>query len=808
MLPAPAWLKAALPLVLLRGAGTRAAAPAQVRSQAQAQAQVQAQRAAAPASAAVYGIDRHSSRRGLAGSGSASSSLAVSSATPIALASAADLASAGDSSSDATAGALIRVSGGPSTSTGGGLSAAVRAFVLWPPALGVGIAVACAVPLVLLLLVLPYAGRVLKALTPIDAFSMDRPLDAGEERRNFPSPLGGGTTCVYYAGTLGAAVIMLLAWVADNAVYSSSLRPLPAASSGGFAWSSVPAPLELAILFAADADAASSCSSVSWLGDPPPVTSADVLRVAPPATLTSPGSGLQPTLCLMRLTFDSFRDGAAGSALLLNASLSLPSSAQSVAWLVSGVLTPAARQVGANASVWTSGAVTAPATALRGVESVSLALGMMPIVETDEVLSRSSTGVIIASAAAEARPRTVAAFVPGADSDAVHFSLTVQPSAQLFSVTVIPRLSFAQLLGSVVGLLGGLGAVFRIVYKVAWKLRFRARGTSQWETEALAQQQAKAAAAAAAAVSRAQALPVSGITSPLTGLKHARGSAISRAGPGGLARTPRRGKGTTEAAVTAPNPSAAGDDDSDSGAALQHTVVRRRAHGAHRDDADADASVTAAPLPQPANRRVIALAPPDHDTDDLDLQVQVTEGTTDLAASDAAGAVAAGARAKAALYSERAVASRRYLSSDDDDQDEVIITATEGDTSGGSFAADEDGSAMPVPGSIMMPPAPPAAAPASSSGAAAAPARSDRPRGAAAHRASFVPNVAVRRAAEDRDGPAQQQSLQRRVTSSASAQAGGSGHYRSLDGSSPGVGAAVVTVDGDDEVVPNPLGDS
>lgn len=477
-----------------------------------------------------------------------------------------------------------------------GLSSAVRSFVLWPPALFVGIAVFSAVPLLLLLL--PYAWRTMSKLTAIDAFAMARPLEPGEELRRFPSPMGAAITTTYYSGTLGAALIMLLAWIADNAVYSSSLRPLP--GGGGFSWSSVPSPLQAAVLFGADASA--SCGGVTWAASPPPQTTADVVPISVPASMAAPGSSQLPTLCLVRIAVQGFAADAS-SPLLLNASLLLPSSAQSVAWSVSGIMTPAGKEVGANYSAWATGSISALPTSIRGMASILLDVGAMPIVETDEVVGRSATGLMLTSAAAVAVERTAASFVPGAET--LPFTLTVRPGTQLFAISVIPRVSFTQLLGGMAGLLGGLGAAYKIAFSISWKVRFKLWGAPYWETEALRKRGASSAprqpshdsdfATSLSDVDRkgtSAALPAS--------LRHARGSLFGK--PGGFLKASRRGAPPPDSSDTAGGSSAASGSSAAGGAGVVRPSRRSLVRSIVPDAEAASAGAKARETNQPSAR--------------------------------------------------------------------------------------------------------------------------------------------------------------------------------------------------------------
>lgn len=414
----------------------------------------------------------------------------------------------------------------------------VRSFVLWPPALAVGILLFSAVPLLFLLL--PYAWRTMSKVTAIDAFAMARPLQPGEELRRFPSPMGAALTTVYYSGTLGAAVIMLLAWIADNAVYTSSLRPLPGSASGGFSWTSVSSPLQAAVLFAADAG--TSCSgSVTWADTSPQFTFADVISVKLPDALADSSTVPAATACLLRIAVNGFSASAPreSSQLLLNLSLVLPASAQSIAWSVSGVMTPAAKEVGAVYSAWATGTASAPASSVRGLASLALDVGVMPIVETDDIANASATGLMITRAIADATLRSSAAFVPGIET--LPFTLTVQPGAQLFAINVIARVSFTQLIGGMVGLLSGLGAAYKLVFAITWKVRFKLWGAPYWERDALRKRSASSSSLPdAGSLGSDNPARKAGQSSSVVaaGLQHARGSLFSR--PGGLQVRSRR----------------------------------------------------------------------------------------------------------------------------------------------------------------------------------------------------------------------------------------------------------------------------
>jgi hypothetical protein len=365
------------------------------------------------------------------------------------------------------------------------LDASLQDYAVWPFALLTTVLLASLLPAALLALGRRRGARALERVRCIDACSKSRPLRDGDAVRKYSTPLGAGVTISFLFGGVAAAAVVGLEWLADNQVFASSVRPLPPS----FQWSAVPAPLELALAFGADADA--SCGNITLSQQPSadgqetaalPFAVADVLPVA---VTGAPQAGAVATVCMARLVIAAVPNAAALQPHLARFTLALPPSAQSLAWTATGIMTPAADRVEASLSASSAGSIIAPAGAVRGIAAASLALTVMPMHEQDATRGRSSHGLMITTAAAATTAYATAAFVPGVDT--LPLTVTVTPSRQYLSVSVTPRTSILQLVASIVGLLSGLAFAYKLLYMALYTLQRRCHGKSHYELGKLLQ---------------------------------------------------------------------------------------------------------------------------------------------------------------------------------------------------------------------------------------------------------------------------------------------------------------------------------
>lgn len=303
--------------------------------------------------------------------------------------------------------------------------------------------------------------------------------------RKFSSPVGVAVSCSYFFGMVGAAIVLVLAWRADNVSYVSTLRPL----LPEFGWSDIAAPLEFTLGFAADDPTA--CDSVRLF----PAVPADTARIVASAfrfaTASTEANNAnpetrQPVLCGVHLQWRTLAP-ASGSGLLLNTTLQLPPSAQSIAWSAAGLLTPSAASVALDAAAAVEVGTLEPPLDSLGMRGGRIRVSVMPLLEEDKVAPLTSAGLLVVAVAASLDQRDTAEILPGDGTSAVSIELVAEPVQQLLHVSVTQRSSPSQLLASIVGFLSGLGVVFRLAFAAAYSwAQKRFRGQPPWEREALA----------------------------------------------------------------------------------------------------------------------------------------------------------------------------------------------------------------------------------------------------------------------------------------------------------------------------------
>jgi Tyrosine-protein kinase ephrin type A/B receptor-like/Regulator of chromosome condensation (RCC1) repeat len=376
------------------------------------------------------------------------------------------------------------------------VSPSVASFVQAPSALVVATLIAAIVPL--LLFALPVVRHSLGRLRAFDAFSKDRPLRDGDVVQKFSSPLGVFVSGSYAFGAFGACVILILAWAGTNIAYSSALRPLLSDSPSLAAVN----PLELTFVFATDNEQACadpvlpSAVTASSAGGattvPLPQLSTFRLSVS---SLTSLGLqvgegsiGLSaPVLCGARVVWPAL------SATQSNLTVLFPPSAQSISWVATGLLTPSSAEVDLGASAAVSTGTIEPPASSFGIRSFQLRLSVLDLTEEDRVTPLTTHGMLIAGSSSSITLRDSPNLYLSAGSDAVTAEIDLEPLQQRLYISVVERSSFAQLLASAIGLVSGLGIVFRLVYVLLYTVaRKLYRGHAlPWEREAVARAQAR-----------------------------------------------------------------------------------------------------------------------------------------------------------------------------------------------------------------------------------------------------------------------------------------------------------------------------
>lgn len=225
---------------------------------------------------------------------------------------------------------------------------------------------------------------------------------------------------------------------------------------------------------------------------------ASVLKL-PPSEAESFATRRKATLCALHLSWPALD----GSALLVNITLRLPFSAQSIAWQTSGLLSPAAEKVGLGPESSLAAGSLEPSALSPGLASVSLRLTLMPLMEEDKLANRTVFGAILVASSTATEDRPSADFVPG--TSLTTLSLAVERAQQYLYVSVSQRSSVSQLLASALGLLSGLGVFFRLVYVFLYGcVKTIKGGPPDWERKALIAKQSRDKMAASGAAEPSQ----------------------------------------------------------------------------------------------------------------------------------------------------------------------------------------------------------------------------------------------------------------------------------------------------------------
>jgi len=353
---------------------------------------------------------------------------------------------------------------------------AVAAFVTWPAALAISVLIAAAIPLACTLL--PNAARVLEWLRFVDLFAMDRPVRDGTPVYKWSSLIGVRMTLAYCFAAAAAVMVVALSWSYSNVMVSSMLRPLPSA----YNWTAVAAPATAYVAFVADAS--EPCSTVRFSGSMLAgannasatagglVGSVDVtvvpLTVTDAAAAQSGGAtgrgGL--TACLLQVRADRLSGISTGGALF-SMTLQLPRTAQLLQLAAEGAPTPHSLAAGLETAVMSG----APVSATSGgvLQAVSASITLLPVSESDAVADAMSGGMMVVQQAVSATESPSLAFV-AADAG-VQLSLAALPAQQVVVIAVTQRMPVAQMLSSLVGLVSGLVAVFRLLFVGVSSLR-------------------------------------------------------------------------------------------------------------------------------------------------------------------------------------------------------------------------------------------------------------------------------------------------------------------------------------------------
>jgi hypothetical protein len=353
---------------------------------------------------------------------------------------------------------------------------AVAAFVTWPAALALSVLIAAAVPLACTLL--PSAARVLEWLRFVDLFAKDRPVRDGTPVYKWSSLVGVRLTLAYCCAAAAAATVLALSWSYSNVIVSSMLRPLPSA----YNWTAVASPATAYVAFVADVS--EPCSSVRFSGSMLAgannvstsvdgiVGSVDVtvvpLTVIDAAAAQSGGAtgGGGLSACLLQVRADRLSGISTGGALFAM-TLQLPRTAQLLQLAAEGAATPHSLAAGLETAVMAS----APVTATSGgvLQAVSASITLLPLSESDAVADAMSGGMMVVQQSVSATESPSLAFV--AAEAGVQLSLAALPAQQYVVIAVTQRMPVAQMLSSLVGLVSGLVAVFRLLFVGVSSLR-------------------------------------------------------------------------------------------------------------------------------------------------------------------------------------------------------------------------------------------------------------------------------------------------------------------------------------------------
>jgi len=119
--------------------------------------------------------------------------------------------------------------------------------------------------------------------------------------------------------------------------------------------------------------------------------------------------------------------------------------------------------IGMLEATWTSGTASAPPQSPGGLAGITVTALAMPLVEDDSVAQRSTMGVAMLRTSTAVNARASAAFQLN-DADQVRVTLLVVPTQQVMRISVAARSNFSQLLASMLGLVSGLGAIYRAIF--------------------------------------------------------------------------------------------------------------------------------------------------------------------------------------------------------------------------------------------------------------------------------------------------------------------------------------------------------
>lgn len=347
-------------------------------------------------------------------------------------------------------------------------SETTRAFFLAAWSLPVCLVVASSIALLLIFLVPSSVEQLFAShrwFLALDLFHLNKPLEEGEAVRKLPSSLGTKVTFAFLFGLGGATLALVMTWAVDNAVYSSTIRALPAS----FEWEKIVSPLELTVAFAADAGA--GCNTVEAFaenGDESTATT-ELLSSASayPLRFLSSSRSLasSATGCIVRIPVPRFKAPTGG--VLARLGLRLPPSAQSGVWFATGIATPAASKVTTSDFFFAGGTLAVLSPSPRGISGASIALTVSPFVEEDRILRRTSYGLTLTQSSTKLSLFSEASLDPGTSVEAqqretggIAVEFTIASAPQETISTVLTKTSVAQLLASLVGLLSGLGALY------------------------------------------------------------------------------------------------------------------------------------------------------------------------------------------------------------------------------------------------------------------------------------------------------------------------------------------------------------